>query len=90
MSTPNKDSNALQVLADTASDDDLRNRYDASKNAGLSPVENSDHDSSPSYGKEDYNSGRRGSVDSDTSSSVKKNGYKARKDGLRKGKWLVS
>ncbi len=86
MSSPNKDKNALEVLADTASDDELRNRYDASKHSARSYSENRDHYSTSSDTKEDDDSGGRGSV---VNVSVRKAAPKAKKDGLRKGKWMV-
>ena len=88
MTSPNKDKNALEVLADTASDDELRHRYDASKQF-QSSSENRDHYSTSSETKEDDESGGRGSADGDTNSSARKAASKA-KDGLRKGKWMVS
>lgn len=91
MSSPNKDKNALEVLADTASDDELRNRYDASKHSGRSSSENRDHYSTSSDTKEDDDSGGRGcSADDDMNSSIRKAASKAKKEGLRKGKWMVS
>ena len=89
MSSPNRDSNALQVLADTASDDELRNRYDASKHPGRSSSGSRDYYSSSSDTKEDDDLGRRGS-DVGISSNGRKAASKAKKDGLRKGKWMVS
>ena len=90
MSSPNKDKNALEVLADTASDDELRNRYDASKHSVRSSSENRDHYSTSSETKEDDDSGGRGSADGDLNSSIAKAASKTKKDGLRKGKWMVS
>ena len=83
MSSSNKDNNALQVLADTASDDELRNRYDAAKHSDRS----TDHYSTSPDAKEDDDFGRGsdGGI-----SSARKAASKAKKDGLRKGKWMVS
>lgn len=91
MSSPNKDKNALEVLADTASDDELRNRYDASKHArSYSENENRDQCSTSSDTKEGDDLGSRGSpADNNTTGSIRKAASKTKKEGLRKGKWMV-
>jgi hypothetical protein len=90
MSSKKNRDNALKVLADTASDDELRNRYDAAKHAGNhqgNKVDYSDDSTSSLVKEEDDESGGRGS---DGSSSSRKAEGKAKKDGWRKGKWMVS
>lgn len=89
MSSPNKDKNALEVLADTASDDELRNRYDASKHSARSYSENRDHYSTSPDTKESEDLGGRDSADGNTTGSIRKTTLKTKKDGLRKGKWMV-
>lgn len=90
MSSPNKDKNALEVLADTASDDELRNRYDASKQArSYSENENRDHCSTSSDTKEGDDLGSRVSDASSNMTGSRKAVAKTKKEGLRKGKWMV-
>lgn len=86
MSSPNKDNNALQVLADTASDDELRNRYDAAKHSDRSsPGSRDNYSTSPDVKEDDdFVRGSDGGI-----SSTRKAASKAKKDGLRKGKWMV-
>ena len=95
--SPNQDDNALKVLAETASHDELLNPRqhddgDARRHGSRSSSGNTDHSSdyySTSSGgaKEDDDSGGRAS---DGSSSNRKSADKAIKVGLRKGQWIVS
>ena len=94
--SPNQDDNALKVLAETASHDELLNPHDdgdARRHGSRSSSGNTDHSSDYYYStssggaKEDDDSGGRAS---DGSSSNRKAADKAIKVGLRKGQWIVS
>jgi hypothetical protein len=92
-STPSQqDNSALNVLAKTAtSDDELRNRHTATKHASRYSGGNMgqyNNDFASTVTKEGSDDGRGGSDGS--SSSRKASGRKAKKDGLRRGKWMVS
>ena len=82
MASQNQHNDALKVLAETASDDELLHRYDDAKHASRS----SSGDVDPS-GHVFTSSGAKGD---DGSSGSKKTAESAKKDGLRKGKWIVS
>ena len=89
---------ALKVLADAASDEELLNRYGDAKHGSRSSSGNtdpsSDDSSSSSGAKGGDESGRRGSYGNHSSGKkallADKGKKKEKKDGLRKGKWMVS
>ena len=93
MASPNHHTNALKVLAETASDDELLNRHGDAKNGSRSSSGNMDpssDDSTSSGAKGDDESGDRGSCGNNSGGKASAD-KKGKKDvGLRKGKWMVS
>ena len=98
--SPNQDDNALKVLAETASHDELLNpRHDddgddtnhaSRSSSGGNTDHSSGYSSTSSPGVAAKEDGDLGGRASDGNSSNRKAADKAIKDELRKGKWMVS